>query len=97
VKARRRGIRAPGKYRRMRLFTLTLSNSRHAFRKVVWNSSSETWCKLHEEAFAYFGGSARTIRFDNLKEGLLKPDNRQREVDFELREVAPSLELGFFS
>jgi transposase len=37
-----------GKYRRMRLFTLTLGNSRHAFRKVVWNSSSETWCRLHE-------------------------------------------------
>jgi transposase len=63
-----------GKYRRPRLFTLTLGNSRHAFRKVVWNSSSEVWCKLHEEAFAYFGGTARTIRFDNLKEGVLKPD-----------------------
>jgi transposase len=63
-----------GKYRRPRLFTLTLGNSRHAFRKVVWNSSSEIWCRLHEEAFAYFGGTARTIRFDNLKEGVLKPD-----------------------
>jgi transposase len=70
-----------GKYRRMRLFTLTLGNSRHAFRKVVWNSSSETWCKLHEEAFAYFGGTARTIRFDNLKEGVLKPDIYDPELN----------------
>jgi transposase len=70
-----------GKYRRMRLFTLTLGNSRHAFRKVVWNSSSETWCKLHEEAFAYFGGTARTIRFDNLKEGVLKPDVYDPELN----------------
>ncbi len=63
-----------GKYRRPRLFVLTLGNSRHAFRKTVWNSSSETWCKLHEEAFAYLGGVAATIRFDCLKEGVLKPD-----------------------
>jgi transposase len=70
-----------GKYRKPRLFTLTLGNSRHAFRKVVWNSSSETWCKLHEEAFAYFGGTARTIRFDNLKEGVLKPDIYDPELN----------------
>jgi len=63
-----------GKYRRPRLFVMTLGNSRHAFRKVVWKSSTETWCRLHEEAFAYFGGVPRTIRLDNLKEGVIKPD-----------------------
>lgn len=63
-----------GKYRRPRLFVMTLSNSRHAFRKVVWKSSSEIWCGLHEEAFAYFGGATHTIRLDNLKEGVIKPD-----------------------
>ena len=63
-----------GKYRKPRLFVMTLGNSRHAFRKVVWNSSTETWCRLHEEAFAFFGGTTQTIRLDNLKEGVLKPD-----------------------
>jgi transposase len=63
-----------GKYRRPRLFVMTLSNSRHAFRKTVWKSSTETWCRLHEEAFAYFGGAPHTIRLDNLKEGVLRPD-----------------------
>jgi transposase len=63
-----------GKYRRPRLFTLTLSNSRHAFQKAVWNSSTEIWCRLHEDGFAYFGGTAHSIRFDNLKEGVIKPD-----------------------
>ena len=63
-----------GKYRRPRLFVMKLSNSRRAFRKVVWNSSTETWCKLHEEAFAKFGGAPQTIRLDNLKEGVIKPD-----------------------
>ncbi len=63
-----------GKYRRPRLFIMTLGASRHAFRKVVWNSSQEIWCRLHEEAFAYFGGVPETVRLDNLKEGVLKPD-----------------------
>jgi hypothetical protein len=63
-----------GKYRRPRLFVMTLGNSRHAFRKTVWKSSTEVWCRLHEEAFAHFGGASQTIRLDNLKEGVLKPD-----------------------
>src|SRR5580658_7912545 len=46
-----------GKYRRPRLFAMKLSNSRRAFRRVVWESSSEIWSKLHEDAFAKFGGA----------------------------------------
>jgi transposase len=63
-----------GKYRRPRLFVMKLSNSRRAFRRVVWNSSSEIWGQLHEAAFAKFGGAPHTIRLDNLKEGVLRPD-----------------------
>ena len=53
---------------------MKLSNSRRAFRRVVWESSSEIWGKLHEDAFAKFGGAPHTIRLDNLKEGVLRPD-----------------------
>lgn len=63
-----------GKYRKPRLFVMTLGFSRHAFRKVVWKSSSQTWCELHEEGFAYFGGVPATIRLDNLREGVIEPD-----------------------
>jgi transposase len=63
-----------GKYRRPRLFVMTLAASRHAFRKVVWNSSKEIWCQLHEAAFAFFGGVPETMRLDNLREGVVKPD-----------------------
>jgi transposase len=63
-----------GKYIRPRLFVMTLGYSRHAFRKTVWKSSSQTWCELHEEAFAYFGGVCATIRIDNLLEGVIDPD-----------------------
>ena len=63
-----------GKYRRPRLFVMTLRFSRRSFRKVVWNSSKEVWAQLHEEAFLYFGGVPRYIVLDNLKEGVISPD-----------------------
>jgi transposase/5S rRNA maturation endonuclease (ribonuclease M5) len=63
-----------GKYRRPRLFIMTLKYSGRAFRKVVWNSSKETWCRLHEEAFRYFSGCPQYVTLDNLKEGVIKPD-----------------------
>jgi len=63
-----------GRYRRPRLFIMTLRHSRRAFRKVVWESSKVIWAKLHEEAFRYFGGCTQYVVLDNLKEGVLKPD-----------------------
>jgi len=66
----------PGKktFRRPRLFVMTLKYSRRCFRKVVWKSSKETWAKLHEEAFRYFGGTTQYVVLDNLKEGVITPD-----------------------
>lgn len=70
-----------GKYRRPRLFVMTLRYSRRAFRKVVWNSSQEVWARLHEEAFRYFGGCTQYVVLDNLKEGVLKPDIHEPELN----------------
>ena len=68
--------RVPGtdRYRKPRLFVATLRYSRRSFRRVVWKSSQETWARLHEQAWRYFGGSCRYVVLDNLKEGVLKPD-----------------------
>ena len=70
-----------GKYRKPRLFVMSLGCSRHAFRKVVWKSSKEIWCELHEEAFAYFGGVTKTMRLDNLREGVIDPDIYDPELN----------------
>ena len=70
-----------GKYRKPRLFVMTLGMSRHAFRKTVARSSQQTWCELHEEAFAYFGGAPKTIRLDNLREGVIDPDVYDPELN----------------
>lgn len=69
------------KMRRPRLFVMTLKYSRRSFRKVVWNSSKETWARLHEEAFRYFGGCPKYVVLDNLKEGVIKPDIYEPELN----------------
>jgi transposase len=63
-----------GKYRRTRLFVLTLGYSRKAVRILVWHSSTQVWAELHERAFRRLGGTVRVIVLDNLKEGVLTPD-----------------------
>jgi transposase len=63
-----------GKYRRTRLFVLTLGHSRKAVRLLVWHSSTQVWAELHERAFRRLGGTVRVIVLDNLKEGVLTPD-----------------------
>jgi hypothetical protein len=62
------------KYRRTRLFVLTLGYSRKSVRLLVFRSSSQTWAELHEQAFRRLGGVTRTIVLDNLREGVLIPD-----------------------
>src|SRR5438270_7037948 len=63
-----------GKYRRTRLFVLTLGYSRKSVRLLVWRSSSRVWAELHEKAVRRFGGCPRVLILDNLKEGVLVPD-----------------------
>jgi transposase len=63
-----------GKYRRTRLFVLTLGYSRKAIRLLVFRSSSQIWAELHEKAFRRLGGVTRTVVLDNLREGVLTPD-----------------------
>ena len=63
-----------GKYRRTRLFVLTLGYSRKSVRLLVWRSSTRIWAELHEKAFRRLGGCPRVVVLDNLKEGVLLPD-----------------------
>ena len=63
-----------GKYRRTRLFVLTLGYSRKSVRLIVFRSSSQTWAELHEKAFRRLTGVTRVVVLDNLREGVLVPD-----------------------
>ena len=63
-----------GKYRRTRLFVLTLGYSRKSVRLLTFQSSARIWAELHEQAFRRLGGVTRIVVLDNLREGVLKPD-----------------------
>ncbi len=75
--------RVPGsnRYRKPRLFVATLRYSRASFRHVVWKSSQQVWAELHERAFRHFGGCPQYVVLDNLKEGVIKPDLYEPELN----------------
>ena len=50
-----------GRYRRTRLFVLTLGHSRKSVRLLVFRSGTRTWAELHEKAFRRLGGVTRVI------------------------------------
>src|SRR5271154_3523018 len=63
-----------GKYRRTRLFVLTLGYSRKSVRFLVFRSSTRGWAELHEKAFRRLGGSTRVVVPGNLRVGVLAAD-----------------------
>jgi len=63
-----------GKYRRTRLFVMTLGYSRKSVRLLVFRSSSQIWAELHEQAFRRLTGVTHVVVLDNLREGVLAPD-----------------------
>jgi transposase len=63
-----------GKYRRSRLFVMTLGYSRKCVRLLTFHSSTRTWAELHERAFLRLGGAVKVVVLDNLGEGVRAPD-----------------------
>src|SRR5262245_27292859 len=63
-----------GKYRRTRLFVMTLGCSRKSVRLLTFRSSARIWAELHERAFRRLGGAPRIVVLANLREGVLVPD-----------------------
>jgi transposase len=63
-----------GKYRRTRLFVMTLGSSRKCVRLLAFRSSARVWAELNEKAFRRLGGSPRIVVLDNLREGVLSAD-----------------------
>ena len=89
-------IRDPnsGKYRRSRLFVMTLGYSRKCVRLLTFQSSTRIWAELHERAFRKLGGAVKIIVPDNLREGVLKPDIYDADSQSSLSRRARSLRRG---
>ena len=62
------------RYRKTRLFVMTLGWSRQAVRLLSFESSALIWCELHERAFRRLGAVPHVIILDNLGEGVKVPD-----------------------
>ena len=67
-----------GKYRRTRLFVLTLGHSRKSARLLTFRSSARICAELHEKTFRRPGGTTRLVLRDNLREGEFGADSRIR-------------------
>ena len=61
-----------GKYRRTRLFVLTLGYSRKSVRLLVWRSTTQIWAELHERAFRRLGGTVRVIVLDYVPRNIVQ-------------------------
>jgi len=76
-----------GKYRRTRLFVLTLGFSRKCIRLLSFQSSSQIWAELHETAFRRLGGTTKYVELDNLTQGVLSPDIYDPKINPLYRDV----------
>jgi transposase len=63
---------ATGRRRKAWAFVMTLSWSRHMYVEFVFDQTVETWLRLHQHAFAFFGAVPRRIVLDNLKAAIVK-------------------------
>lgn len=63
-----------GKYRRTRLFALTLGFSHKSVRLLMFNSSTRNWAELQVRTLRRLGGVSRVIVLDLLDEGVLEPE-----------------------
>lgn len=55
-------------------FVMILGYSRAPFVYFTDSMKQEVWQECHEKAFAYFGGTPKTILYDNLKSAIIQRD-----------------------
>jgi len=79
---------ATGKLRTAWVFVMTLSWSRHQFAVCVFDQSVPTWLRLHQQAFAFFGGVPQRIVCDNLKAAVVRACFEDPQVQHAYHECA---------
>jgi len=58
--------------RKVWVFVMTLSWSRHQYVEFVHDQKTETWIACHENAFRFFGGVPSRLVIDNLKAAVIE-------------------------
>lgn len=76
------------KRRTVYAFIATLGHSRHKFVQFVFSQDQKSFTESHVRMFNFFGGVTRTIRIDNLKSGVIRPDLYDPQLNRTYREMA---------
>jgi transposase len=77
-----------GRKRKVWVFCMVLSYSRHLFVHVVTRMDQAAWLQAHADAFAFFGGVPASLVVDNLKPGVLRPDLYDPQLNRGYQELA---------
>lgn len=77
-----------GRLQKTWVFRIVLSHSRKAYSEVVLRQTTETFIRVLENAFRYFGGVPATIIIDNLRAAVSKPDWFEPELNPKVRGFA---------
>lgn len=70
------------------LFVCTLGASNYTFARLFWNETSESWCKGHAFAFAFFQGCPEVIVPDNPKPVITKACPYEPDVNPSFAQMA---------
>jgi transposase len=79
---------------RVYAFIATLSCSRHKYVEFVRRQDQRSFIASHIRMFEFFGGVAKCVVIDNLKDGILKPDLYDPKFNRAYQELADH--YGFF-
>ena len=63
-----------GKPRKVWVFAMVLSHSRYAYFRAVLDQRVLTFIDCHRHAFEFFTGVPASVKIDNLKAGVVRPD-----------------------
>ena len=74
--------------RKLSLFVMVLSYSRMIFAKFFYDQTLESFLAGHVEAFAFFGGVPRELRYDNLKAAVAQRYGQTIRYNPQLLELA---------
>ncbi|MBM4430194.1 MAG: IS21 family transposase [Chloroflexi bacterium] len=77
-----------GRQRKLWVFLMVLSHSRHMFIHVVAKMDQQAWLEAHVAAFSFFGGVPLLLVVDNLKAGVLRPDLYDSQINRGYAELA---------
>lgn len=77
-----------GKQRILHAFIMVLVYSRHLFVQPVLSMDKAAWLRCHLRAFSFLGGVPSRIVLDNLKDGVLKPDVYDPQLNTAYAEMA---------